>query len=147
VELLRKEQLSRALEDQTEVDKDLRALLELLMSENRAKRIESEKARIASASNNSIPSSSSRRTFKAAPPAPTIQNVWPASKERSPTNRRTGKDVRNSEEQKGKRRAEDGGGRRNTEGEGKSEKGEAERDQSENPLTKRLEAAEADARS
>ncbi len=46
VELLGKDQLSRALENQTELDQDLRALLELLMSENRAKRIESEKARI-----------------------------------------------------------------------------------------------------
>ena len=46
VELLGKEQLSRALENQTELDQDLRALLELLMSENRAKSIESEKARI-----------------------------------------------------------------------------------------------------
>jgi hypothetical protein len=46
VDLLGKDQLSKALENQTEVDQDLRALLELLMSENRAKRIESEKARI-----------------------------------------------------------------------------------------------------
>ena len=46
VELLGKDQLSRALENQTEVDRDLHALLELLMSENRAKRVESEKARI-----------------------------------------------------------------------------------------------------
>ena len=46
VDLLDKDQLSRALENQTEVDRDLRGLLELLMSENRAKRIESEKARI-----------------------------------------------------------------------------------------------------
>jgi len=46
VELLGKDQLSRALENQTEVDRDMHALLELLMSENRAKRVESEKARI-----------------------------------------------------------------------------------------------------
>jgi hypothetical protein len=46
VELLGKEQLSKAMESQTEVDQDLRALLELLLSENRAKRIENEKARI-----------------------------------------------------------------------------------------------------
>jgi hypothetical protein len=46
VELLGKDQLSRALENQTDIDRDLRALLELLMSENRAKRIQSEKARI-----------------------------------------------------------------------------------------------------
>jgi hypothetical protein len=46
VELLGKDQLFRALETQTEVDQDLRALLELLMSENRAKRVESEKTRI-----------------------------------------------------------------------------------------------------
>ena len=43
VELLGKDQLSRALENQTEVDQDLRSVLELLMSENRAKRIESGK--------------------------------------------------------------------------------------------------------
>lgn len=46
VELLGKDQLSRALDNQTQVDQDLRALLELLMSENRAKSIENEKARI-----------------------------------------------------------------------------------------------------
>lgn len=46
VELLEKEQLSRAIENQEDVDGDLRNLLELLLSENRAKRIESEKARI-----------------------------------------------------------------------------------------------------
>ena len=46
VELLGKDQLSRALENQTEVDQDLRALLELLMSENRAKHIANERARI-----------------------------------------------------------------------------------------------------
>lgn len=46
VEMLGKDQLSKALENQKEVDQDLRAILELLMSENRAKRIESEKARI-----------------------------------------------------------------------------------------------------
>lgn len=46
VGLLGKDQLSRALENQTQVDQDLYALLELLMSENRAKSIENEKARI-----------------------------------------------------------------------------------------------------
>ena len=46
VELLGKDQLSRALENQTDLDQDLRALLELLMSENRAKTNEAEKARI-----------------------------------------------------------------------------------------------------
>ncbi len=45
VKLLRDDQLSRAMEDQSKVDQDLRAILELLMSENRAARIESEKAR------------------------------------------------------------------------------------------------------
>ncbi len=45
-ELLEKGQLSRAVQNQEDVDADLRALLELLLSENRAKRIESEKARI-----------------------------------------------------------------------------------------------------
>lgn len=45
-ELLGKDQLSRALENQTEVEQDLHALLELLLSENRAKHIENEKARI-----------------------------------------------------------------------------------------------------
>jgi hypothetical protein len=47
VGLLDKEQLSRAMENQGTLDKDLKAILELLMSENRAKRLESEKARIA----------------------------------------------------------------------------------------------------
>jgi hypothetical protein len=46
VELLQKEQLSRAVENQESVGKDLQALLDLLMTENRSKRIESEKARI-----------------------------------------------------------------------------------------------------
>jgi hypothetical protein len=45
--LLEKDQLSRAIENQGQLEKDLNSLLELLMSENRAKRIESEKARIA----------------------------------------------------------------------------------------------------
>jgi hypothetical protein len=46
IDLLGKDQLSRALENQTDLDQDLRAILELLMSENRAKSIESEKARL-----------------------------------------------------------------------------------------------------
>lgn len=46
VDLLRKDELGRALENQQAVEKDLMALLDLLMSENRAKRLESEKARI-----------------------------------------------------------------------------------------------------
>ncbi len=46
VDLLGKDQLSHALENQTEVNQDLRALLELLMSENRAKHIANERARI-----------------------------------------------------------------------------------------------------
>jgi hypothetical protein len=46
VELLGKDSLSQALENQSELDQDLRAILELLMSENRAKSIENEKARI-----------------------------------------------------------------------------------------------------
>jgi hypothetical protein len=46
VELLGKDQLSRALENQAELDQDLYSLLELLMSENRSKSIENEKARI-----------------------------------------------------------------------------------------------------
>lgn len=45
-ELLSKDQLSRALENQSEVNKNLQAILELLLSENRSKRIESEKARL-----------------------------------------------------------------------------------------------------
>ncbi len=46
VELLKRDELSRASAGQTQVAQDLKALLELLLSENRAKRIESEKARI-----------------------------------------------------------------------------------------------------
>jgi hypothetical protein len=45
-DLLTKDQLSRALENQAEVNKNLQAILELLLSENRSKRIESEKARL-----------------------------------------------------------------------------------------------------
>ena len=45
VDLLGRDQLSKALENQGEIGQDLRSLLELLLSENRAKRIESEKAR------------------------------------------------------------------------------------------------------
>jgi hypothetical protein len=46
VEFLGKDQLSRALENQTDLDQDLRALLELLMSENRGKTVKDEKARL-----------------------------------------------------------------------------------------------------
>ena len=46
VELLGKDQLSRALENQTDLDQDLRALLDLLMSENREKTVKDEKARL-----------------------------------------------------------------------------------------------------
>jgi hypothetical protein len=46
VELLQKDELSRASEGQIQVHQDLKMLLELLLSENRAKRLESEKARI-----------------------------------------------------------------------------------------------------
>ena len=44
---LAKKQLSKAIEEQEKVQKDLQSLLELLLSENRARRLESEKARIA----------------------------------------------------------------------------------------------------
>jgi len=46
IELIGKDQLSLAIDNQTELDQDLRAILELLMSENRAKSIEKEKARL-----------------------------------------------------------------------------------------------------
>lgn len=46
VELLSTGRLSRALEGQKDLDRDLRVLLELLLSENRAKQAASEKARI-----------------------------------------------------------------------------------------------------
>jgi len=46
VELLDKDQLSRAMENQENLGKDLKALLELLRSEDRAKRIEAEKTRV-----------------------------------------------------------------------------------------------------
>ncbi len=46
VDQLRRDKLSTAIENQKIVDQDLRNLLELLMSEDRAKRIASEKARI-----------------------------------------------------------------------------------------------------
>ncbi len=46
IEFLEKDQLSQAIENQTQLDQDLRSLLEMLLSENRAKRIQSEKARI-----------------------------------------------------------------------------------------------------
>ncbi len=46
VELLGKDQLSRAVENQESLDVDLRALLELLLSEDRSRRLESEKARV-----------------------------------------------------------------------------------------------------
>jgi hypothetical protein len=46
VELMDKGKLSNALENQTNVDRDLQSLLELLLSENRSQHIESEKARI-----------------------------------------------------------------------------------------------------
>jgi len=47
VDLLAKDRLSRAIENQDNLQQDLRVLLELLLSENRARRLESEKARIA----------------------------------------------------------------------------------------------------
>jgi hypothetical protein len=46
IEFLEKDQLSRAIENQTQLDQELRSLLDMLLSENRAKRIQSEKARI-----------------------------------------------------------------------------------------------------
>jgi hypothetical protein len=46
IEFLEKDQLSRAIENQTELDQELRSLLEMLLSENRSKRIQSEKARV-----------------------------------------------------------------------------------------------------
>lgn len=46
VGLIKKDQLARTISNQQDLDRDLRALLELLLSENRAKQIESEKARI-----------------------------------------------------------------------------------------------------
>ncbi len=46
VELLEKDSLSRAIENQDNLRQDLEALLELLLSEDRARRAESEKARI-----------------------------------------------------------------------------------------------------
>jgi hypothetical protein len=46
IEFLEKDQLSRAIENQTQLDQELRGLLEMLLSENRAKRIQSEKVRI-----------------------------------------------------------------------------------------------------
>jgi len=46
VDLLEKDRLSQAIENQDNLQQDLQTLLELLLSENRARRIESEKARI-----------------------------------------------------------------------------------------------------
>jgi hypothetical protein len=46
VDLLGKDQLSRAMENQSELDQDLRAILELLLSENREKSLKSEKERM-----------------------------------------------------------------------------------------------------
>ncbi|MFH1265777.1 MAG: hypothetical protein ABIK89_08610 [Planctomycetota bacterium] len=46
VDLLEKDRLSPAIENQDDLQQDLRALLELLLSENRARRIDSEKARV-----------------------------------------------------------------------------------------------------
>jgi len=45
IELLQKDQLSRAIENQAELDKDLLALLELLLSEDRAKQLAAQKRR------------------------------------------------------------------------------------------------------
>lgn len=46
VDLIKKDQLARTISNQQDLDRDLRALLEMLLSENRAKQLESEKARI-----------------------------------------------------------------------------------------------------
>lgn len=46
VEFLKKDQLSKAIENQSALDQDLRNLLDILLSENRTKRLQSEKARI-----------------------------------------------------------------------------------------------------
>ncbi len=46
VEMLGKGQLSQAMENQTELERHLQSLLDLLMSENREKRLRDEKARI-----------------------------------------------------------------------------------------------------
>jgi hypothetical protein len=48
VELLGKTELSGALENETELDRDLRSMLALLMSENREQRIKDERDRVAS---------------------------------------------------------------------------------------------------
>jgi hypothetical protein len=45
VDLLGKDQLTRAIENEAELDQDLRAILELLMSENRDKSLKSQKER------------------------------------------------------------------------------------------------------
>jgi hypothetical protein len=46
VDLLGKDQLSRAIENEAELDQDLRAILELLMSENREKSLKNQKERM-----------------------------------------------------------------------------------------------------
>ncbi|OHB85733.1 MAG: hypothetical protein A2V98_18275 [Planctomycetes bacterium RBG_16_64_12] len=46
VDLLGKERLSRAVENQADLERDLQTLLELLLSENRARRLDSEKTRV-----------------------------------------------------------------------------------------------------
>ena len=46
VDLLKKDELARAVENQSGVQQDLKMLLDLLESENRSKRLESEKARV-----------------------------------------------------------------------------------------------------
>ena len=85
------------------------------MSENRAKHIETEKARIREYLKRSTRSSSSRKTSRAAPPAATTPSGWPASKAKSPS--KTGelaKDVAQDEERKaeGERKKAEGGRRK-----------------------------------
>ena len=109
VELLGKEQLSRASRTRRNSIKDLRSLLELLMSENRAKSIKDERARVRDILEGLRASPGRRRKSRAAPPAAMMPHAWPASKAKSPNNRQAGPGhARERREDGGRRRGEGG---------------------------------------
>ena len=99
VELLEKDNLARAIENQENLHQDLEALLDLLLSEDRARRAESEKARIRQYLNrlNRIineQKSIQGRTAGASPPGPLAEEQQKLADKTGDL----GKDIRENEE-------------------------------------------------
>ncbi len=138
VSTLKKDRLADAVERQTDLDRDLRALLKLLLSENRARRIEAEKARI-------------RRYLKILNRIIKQQkdvqgrtagggNPKGLSGEQGRLAKKTGelaKDIKQNEEEEG-----EGKGKGEGEGQGQGQGQGEQQEQGQNPVRKRLEAAQ-----